>query len=144
LQERNRSAAFRPLGAPTAELKPGRQLTPLLLRIVGLLFLAAGLARASLVLGLTPTGESFATLTPAWRAGAITLMCLNLFTGVGLWIGATWGPVMWAVAALTETAMYTVFAKHFGYHPLRVGLHVLLLGLYVGLAYTEWRRARRR
>jgi hypothetical protein len=128
------------LGAPAAELRKGRRLLPLFLRAVALLFLAAGLARACLVLGITPTGESFATLTSAWRAGAVALVCLDLFTGVGLWIGATWGPVMWTVAVLTETAMYTLLADHFGSHPLRVAMHVLLLSIYVGLAYAEWRR----
>ncbi|HEX2256074.1 MAG TPA: DUF6163 family protein [Afifellaceae bacterium] len=142
MPQRHRPGAARPLGAPAAELEPGWRLTPLLLRLVAILFLAAGLARACLVLGITSSGESFATLTPAWRAGAVTLMCLNLFTGVGLWIGATWGPVMWAVAALAETAMYTIFAEHFGSHPLRVGLHVLLLSLYLAIAFSEWRRGR--
>lgn len=132
----------RPLGAPAVELHAGYRLLPLFVRVIAFLFLAAGLARACLVLGITQTGESFATLTPAWRAGAAALMCLNLFTGVGLWIGATWGPVMWAVAALTETAMYTILADHFGNHPLRVVLHVLLLSIYVGLAFLEWRRTR--
>lgn len=131
-----------PLGAPVAAFTAGQQLMPLFLRMVAILFLGAGLARACLVLGITQTGESFATLTPAWRAGAVALMCLDLFTGVGLWIGATWGPVMWAVAALTETAMYTILADHFGSHPLRVALHVLLLSVYVGLSFVEWRRVR--
>jgi hypothetical protein len=131
------------LGATTAELRGGRGLSPLFLRAVALLFLAAGLARACLVLGITPTGESFANLTSAWQAGAVALMCLNLFTAVGLWIGATWGPVMWTVAALTETAMYTLLAAHFGSQPQRVAIHVLLLSIYVGLGLNEWRRTRR-
>lgn len=142
MQQRDRSTPTRPLSAPAAELRPGWRLLAFYLRVVAVLFLAAGVARACLVLGITPTGESFATLTPAWRAGAVALICINLFTGVGLWIGATWGPVMWVVAALTETAMYTIFADHFGSYPLRVALHVLLLSVYVGLAVSEWRRAR--
>jgi hypothetical protein len=114
----------------------------LYLRFVAVLFLAAGLARAGLIFGITPTGESFATLTPAWRAGIVALTGLNLFAGVGLWIGATWGPVMWAVAALTETAMHTLFADHFGPQPWRIAVHVLLLAIFVALAYRERRRGR--
>jgi hypothetical protein len=137
-----RPVIAKPLGAPAAELHSGGRPMTIFLRVVGLLFLAAGLARACLVLGINQGGESFATLTPAWRAGAVALMGLNLFTGVGLWIGATWGPVMWAVAALTETAMYTILSEHFGAHPLRVVAHVLLLSVFVGLAFAEWRRER--
>jgi hypothetical protein len=131
-----------PLGAPAARLDGAGRLTRLYLRVVALLFLAAGLARAALILGITPTGESFATLSAGWRAGAVTLTLLNLFTAVGLWIGATWGPVMWAVAALVEAAMYTLLADTFGSHPLRVVAHAALLSIYIAFAFADWRRER--
>jgi hypothetical protein len=142
LRQLDPSRSAEPLGAPAAKERSAWQPIPLYLRLVAVLFLAAGLARAGLIFGITPTGESFAMLTPAWRAGIVALTGLNLFTGVGLWIGATWGPVMWAVAALTETAMHTIFADHFGAQPWRIAVHVLLLSIFVALSYREWRRGR--
>jgi hypothetical protein len=77
------------------------------------------------------------------RAGAITLVFLDLFAAVGLWIRAVWGPVMWAVAVIVESAMYTLLSDLFGSHPLRVAVHCVLIGIYLVLAAVEMRRAAR-
>ena len=110
---------------------------------VAILLLGAGLMRAGLILGITPTGESFETMDVSGRAGAITLVFLDLFAAVGLWIRAVWGPVMWAVAVIVETAMYTLLSDLFGSHPLRVAVHCVLIGIYLVLAALELRRAAR-
>jgi hypothetical protein len=110
---------------------------------VAILLLGAGLMRAGLILGITPTGESFETMDVSGRAGAITLVFLDLFAAVGLWIRAVWGPVMWAVAVIVETAMYTLLSDLFGSHPLRVAVHCVLIGIYLVLAAVELRRAAR-
>ena len=110
---------------------------------VAILLLGAGLMRAGLILGITPTGESFETMDVSGRAGAITLVFLDLFAAVGLWIRAVWGPVMWAVAVIVETAMYTLLSDLFGSQPLRVAVHCVLIGIYLVLAALELRRAAR-
>ncbi len=110
---------------------------------VAILLLGAGLVRAGLILGITPSGESFETMDVSGRAGAITLVFLNLFAAVGLWIRAVWGPVMWAVAVIVETTMYTVLADQFGSHPQRVAVHCVLFAIYLLLAAVAWRRAAR-
>jgi len=110
---------------------------------IAILLLAAGLVRAGLILGITPSGESFETMNVSGRAGAITLVFLDLFAAVGLWIRAIWGPVMWAVAAIVEIAMYTVLSDQFGSHPQRVAVHCVLIGIFLVLAAAEWRRTAR-
>lgn len=110
---------------------------------VAILLLGAGLMRAGLILGITPTGESFETMDVSGRAGTITLVFLDLFAAVGLWIRAIWGPLMWAVAVIVETAMYTFLSDLFGSHPLRVAAHCLLIAIYLVLAAVEMRRAAR-
>jgi hypothetical protein len=120
-----------------------QRLTVYYLMAIAILFLVAGLVRAGLILGITPTGENFETMDVAGRAGAVTLVFLDLFAAVGLWIRAVWGPVMWAVAAIVETAMYTLLPDEFGSHPLRVTVHCVLIGVYLVLAAAQWRRAAR-
>jgi hypothetical protein len=115
-------------------------LTMLYMRVVALLLLLAGLARACQVLGITPDGQGFADLTPAWRAGATTLLLVDLFAAVGLWIGAAWGPVMWAVALAVEISMYTLFSDLFGSYPLRALVHAALFTGFLALTFHEWRR----
>ena len=127
------------LGGPVRDDGPRLPLSALYLRVVALLLLAAGLARAGLILGITLDGRTFADLAPAWRAGASALALIDLFAAVGLWMGATWGPVIWAVALAVEVSMYTVFADLFGSYPLRVAAHLALFMGFLALLFVRWR-----
>lgn len=130
------------LGGPLEPQSKHFPLTILYMRIMALLLLVAGLARACQVLGMfTPDGLTFADLSPARRSGAITLLLVDLFASVGLWVGAAWGPVIWAVALAVEVSMYTLFSDLFGSYPLRVAIHSLLFVGFLALSFTEWRRA---
>ena len=80
------------LGAPVRRPDGRLPLTTIYARLVALLLLAAGLARACMVLGITPDGQTFADLAPAWRAGATTLVLVDIFAAVGLWVGRGLGP----------------------------------------------------
>jgi hypothetical protein len=129
------------LGGPIEPQGSRLSLTIFYMRVAALLLLLAGLARACQVLGiLTPEGLTFADLTPAKRSGAITLLLVDLFAAVGLWVGAAWGPVMWAVALAVEVSMYTLFASMFGSYPLRVVVHTCLFIGFLVLSFLEWRR----
>jgi hypothetical protein len=65
---------------------------------------------------------------------------VDLLAAVGLWIGAAWGPVIWAVALAVEMSMYTLFSDVFGSYPLRVLVHASLFLGFLALAFVEWRR----
>ena len=110
------------------------------LRVIALLLLAMGLFRAGQILGITLDGKDFADLTPAWRAGAATLIIVDLFAAVGLWVGAAWGPVMWAVALAVQTSMHTLFADLFGTDFFRLAVDALLFCGFIALAFLDWRR----
>lgn len=127
------------LGGPLHDQQPRFSLLAVYMRVIAMLLLGAGLVRACLILGITLDGQNFSDLAPPWRAGATTLLLLDVFAAVGLWVGAAWGPVMWAVAAVVEVAMYTWFADQFGSYPLRVAIHLLLFAGYLALTLLEWR-----
>jgi len=128
------------LGGPVQDPAARPSLTAIYLRIMGLFLLSAGLWRACQILGITPDGQNFSDLSPAWRAGATTLVMVDLFSAVGLWVGAAWGPVMWAVALVVEVSMYTLFSDLFGSFPLRVAGHAALFAIFLILAIIDWRR----
>jgi hypothetical protein len=129
------------LGGPASQPGARMPLTMIYMRLVALLLLLAGLARACQILGiLVPDGLTFAELTAAKRASAVTLLLVDLFAAVGLWIGAAWGPVMWAVALAVEISMYTLFSDLFGSYPLRALVHAALFIGFLALTFHEWRR----
>ena len=130
------------LGGPEVEEDAGARLIRTYVRFVAMMLLTVGLLRACLIFGITLDGESFVTLDAHWRAAVLALVFVDLFAAVGLWIGATWGPVMWAVAVLVECTMYTVLADRFGTYPWRVSLHLVLFGIFLILAGIDWYRAR--
>lgn len=115
-------------------------LTLIYMRVAAMLLLLAGLARAGQILGIAPEGTTFADLAPAWRAGAATLLIVDLFAAVGLWVGAAWGPVMWAVALAVEISMYTLFDDLFGSYPVRVLVHAAIFVGFLAVTFVEWRR----
>jgi len=133
------SDALRGPGQPQGARLP---LTIIYMRMIAILLLLAGLARACQVLGIfTPEGLGFADLTPAKRSAAVTLLLVDLLASVGLWIGAVWGPVMWAVALAVEVSMYTLFSELFGSYPMRVAIHSALFIGFLAVSYLEWRRS---
>ena len=131
------------LGITAAEEDISVRLTRLYVRFVAMMLLMVGLLRACVIFGITLDGQNFLTLDVHWRAALLALVFVDLFAAVGLWIGAMWGPVMWAVAVLVECAMYTILADRFGSYPWRVSVHLMLFGLFLILAGIDWHRARR-
>lgn len=129
------------LGGEMARRAARPSLTVIYMRVAAMLLLIVGLARACQILGIVPEGaDTFSDLTPAERSGAATLLLVDLLAAVGLWIGAVWGPVMWAAALAVEVVMYTLFSGAFGSYPLRVLVHASIFLGFLALTFLEWRR----
>ena len=69
-----------------------------------------------------------------WQVAAVTLSVFYPFAAIGLWMLASWGPVIWVICAVTETAMYFFFPDLYGHRLLIVSSH-----LAVALFYTAFR-----
>ncbi len=74
----------------------------------------------------------FDTMPIEWQLASVTLAALFPFAGIGLWMTASWGPVIWFICAVTEVVMYGGFPEIFGARRLVVVSHVLIALLYVG------------
>lgn len=71
-------------------------------------------------------------LMPAhWQVAAVALSVLFPFAAIGLWMLASWGPVIWFICAAAETAMYAGFPNHFGDRPVVLVSHAVAALLYV-------------
>ncbi|WP_309086094.1 DUF6163 family protein [Chelativorans sp.] len=69
-----------------------------------------------------------------WQATAVPLAVLFPFAAVGLWMLASWGPVVWFLCAAMEVVMYGFFPERYGWFVL-----ILVLHASVAVAYTVLR-----
>ncbi|MBL8584551.1 MAG: hypothetical protein JNL61_20295, partial [Rhizobiaceae bacterium] len=79
-----------------------------------------------------------------WQVATVTLAVFYPFAAIGLWMLASWGPVIWFICAATETVMYALFPALYGYRFSIVLSHLLVVALYCAfriVIYTQ-RRAR--
>jgi hypothetical protein len=65
-----------------------------------------------------------------WQIVTTTLAVFFPFAAAGLWMQASWGPVIWFICAVTETVMYLGFPDLFGAHHAVVASHAFAACLY--------------
>lgn len=76
-----------------------------------------------------------------WQVAAVTLATFYPFAGIGLWMLASWGPVIWAICALTEAGVYFAYPDPYGYGLLIVSSHVVVALLYTAFrVLIHWQR----
>ncbi|MFI0845747.1 DUF6163 family protein [Mesorhizobium sp. IMUNJ 23232] len=66
-----------------------------------------------------------------WQVVTVTLAVFFPFAAAGLWMLASWGPVIWFLCAATEIVMYAGFPDLFGRHYAVVASHAFAACLYV-------------
>jgi uncharacterized membrane protein len=66
-----------------------------------------------------------------WQVAGVVLAVFFPFAAIGLWMLASWGPVIWAICAVTETVMYVVFPDLYGHRPIIPVSHLFIAALYV-------------
>ncbi|MDP3896204.1 MAG: DUF6163 family protein [Mesorhizobium sp.] len=78
-----------------------------------------------------------------WQIAATILAVIYPFAGIGLWMLTSWGPVIWVVCAIVETAMYAGFPDLFGAKTTVVVSHALVAILYAAFRFVlYWQRRR--
>ncbi|MFZ1679735.1 MAG: DUF6163 family protein [Rhizobiaceae bacterium] len=78
-------------------------------------------------------------LMPAhWKLASAALAVLFPFAAAGLWMVASWGPVIWFICAAAEIVMYGAFPELFG-----AKLSILVSHALVALLYVAFRVALR-
>jgi hypothetical protein len=66
-----------------------------------------------------------------WQIVSTMLAVFFPFAAAGLWMLASWGPVIWFICAVTETVMYGAFPRLFGAHYAVIASHLFAAALYV-------------
>ena len=104
-------------------------------RILSVAFLASGLRRWAIVLGPLAPGGDFSSFRIEWMVAIGFFAVFELVAAVGLWLTASWGTVVWLIAASTEVALHTVFRDTFGFQPYVVAFHGFAILIYAILTF---------
>lgn len=103
-------------------------------RVIALVCLILGITYWVRLIGVHEGIEWRFDLMPYyWQAASVSLAVLYPIAAIGLWMTASWGPVLWLVCALTEFIMYAAFEELFGTHFGILAAHALVAMLYTAL-----------
>ena len=79
-----------------------------------------------------------------WRVATAVLAVFYRFAAIGLWMLASWGPVIWFICAVAETVMYAGLPSLYGYRLSIVLSHLLVIAFYCFLRVLIRVQRRRR
>ena len=128
---------------------PRRTLTQtlfvLFLRVVAITCFWFGLQYWAMLVGYTLGGRGrFDLLSLPWQVAAPSLAVLFPVASLGLWLTVSWGPVLYALAALIQFLMYNLWADVFGANVFVLLFHALVVAVYVLFRIVFWLEDRRR
>lgn len=127
------------LPAP-AGMGPWRFLFVCYLRLNALIWLFAGVLQWARLVGFLEWGNlHFWEMPMEMRTPIVLFAVLDLVAAVGLWLGVSWGPVMWLFAILCQVVTHTVFSDLYGMPVIKL---VLIFCSVVGFGVLFWRSDR--
>ncbi|GAB5511694.1 MAG: hypothetical protein Rhims3KO_30950 [Hyphomicrobiales bacterium] len=110
-----------------------------ILRAIGLVLIARALIIWFSLTGLLATEQPESSL----QLGLVIAAAIaSVIAGVGLWLLAAWGAVLWLVLVAVDAVMFFVAPDLAFVRPIVVLLNAGLLALYLGIALMVQRRAR--
>ncbi len=113
-------------------------------RAAGLALFGFGLLYWVRIVGLYPGADwRFDLMSLPWRVAAPTLAVVCPVAGVGLWLAASWGTVVWTIVATVEGVMRFVFRATFGGPDVELAFHAFGLAALVALRLVGWWLGRR-
>jgi len=113
------------------------------LRGIGATLVIAGIIHWARIIGYVPwRGYFFWDMPTEWQAVTVYFAVFDLTAAVGLWLGVSWGVVMWLMVALSQITMHSLFSDTFGQRPWEITYYIITIVVYLGLAYLAEREAR--
>ncbi len=106
----------------------------LFVRTMAVVWIAKGLYHWAVVCGIgDPTGQAFETAPLAWQTATVFFAVIDLVAGVGLWLAAAWGGVVWLTAASSMIAVEMLFPQVYGGRLTVIVAELVLIGVYLAL-----------
>ncbi|MCS4241626.1 hypothetical protein M2418_001137 [Rhizobium sp. BIGb0125] len=120
-----------------------RSLTEILfvgfLRLVAISCFWFGLQYWAMLTGYSLGGRGrFDMLNLPWRVAGSGLAVLFPVAALGLWVGASWGAVIWVIGAGAQVAMYRIWPDIFGHNTIVPIMHGLVAAVYALFRASFW------
>jgi hypothetical protein len=94
-----------------------------------------GLYHWAIVCGIAaPFPSGFDSYPTPYQVATVFFAVIDLVAGVGLWLAAPWGAVVWLTSVISMAAVELLFPQIYGGNFWVVVMEVLLLGIYLWLA----------
>lgn len=112
-------------------------------RSLALGWLLLGLVAWSVIIGVDlVTTRSFEARAATFQAVTIYFAVVDILAGVGLWLLAPWGGVVWLIAAVSRLVIGFVFPAAHPMGPASAAAFGLCILLFMWLSWMVSRRAR--
>ena len=121
-------------GDDEAEARQWSRRLVLFLRAMAVLSLAKGLYHWAIVCGFTGPVDGFEYQPTPWQTATVFFAVIDPVAGVGLWLAAPWGAVVWLTSIISMAAVEILFPQIYGGHMWVVAIETVLLGVYLWLA----------
>lgn len=109
-----------------------------LLRLLSIVWIGKGLMHWATILGLglvIEPGPAFETRPLTFQAITVYFAVFDLVAGVGLWLTATWGGVLWLLAAVSQLLLGFFFPRWLTLSPILIGTYI---GLVLAYFLATW------
>ena len=105
------------------------------LRAMATISLCKGLYHWAVICGIgAPLPSGFDAYSTPYQVATVFFAVIDLVAGVGLWLAAPWGAVVWLTSVISMAAVELLFPQIYGGNTWVIVVEVLLLGGYLWLA----------
>jgi Family of unknown function (DUF6163) len=105
------------------------------LRVMAGISLLKGLYHWAIVCGITaPFPSGFDSYPTPYQVATVFFAVIDLVAGVGLWLAAPWGAVVWLTSVISMAAVEALFPQIYGGNIWVIVTELVLLAIYLGLA----------
>jgi hypothetical protein len=133
------------IGPHTVEIGPWRRRLVLYQRVAGGFMIFKGLTHWLSLLGFGDGPASQFLREPLdVQAATVFFAVIDLVSGVALWLGSTWGAMLWLLAAALQIFADVALLELSGFNVLLTIIEVLLVAGYVVIRFLVHSEAERR
>ena len=114
------------------------------LRAMAAVSLCKGLYHWAIICGINaPFPSGFDSYPVPYQVATVFFAVIDPVAGVGLWLAAPWGAVVWLTSVISMAAVEALFPQIYGGRPWVIAVEAVMLAAYLSLALLSAREQSR-